>query len=123
MSTSAQSKWTKNNAAHAFTYLNLILFKELPKSVSFSAAEAYKTSNLAFHTKASSQEMREVRARLLAVRLDTAFRFMQGAIFEKGRNQNSAEKALTAALLAPKGTVGLLGRVADETYLFHTEIK
>ncbi|MCP5533815.1 MAG: hypothetical protein H7A48_11630 [Akkermansiaceae bacterium] len=123
MSTSTQSKWNKNNAAHAFTYLNLILFKELPKSVSFTAAESYKTSNLAFFTKSSSQKMRELRARLLAVRLDTAFRFLQGAVFEKGKNQNSAEKALTAALLDPKGTVGLLGRVADENYLFHTEIK
>ncbi len=115
--------WNKNNAAHFFTWADLIFFYELPKDLKFSEAEDYETRNLLFYADAAGGVSREKRAKALASRLDNAFRVMNGAKLETGKSRTSAIKAMTETLLRTDKTVGDLAQTADDFYQFHTEVK
>jgi hypothetical protein len=117
------SNWNKNNAAHFFTWLDLIFFYELPKDRKFSESEDYKTRNLLFYADTADGVSREKRAKALSTRLDDAFRGFHGAKLEAGRSRTSAIIAMTETLLGTDKTVGDLARIADDFYQFHTEVK
>ena len=114
-------EWKKNNSAHAFTWLNLIALYQLPRNTAFADAEDFKTHELLFYTSAGSQQMKEARARQLADTLDRMYRLLQGAKMEQGKTSTLAKKGMVELLLKANGTVGLLGNLVDEFYLFHTE--
>lgn len=114
-------EWKKNNSAHAYTWLNLIAFYQLPANTLFSEAEHYKTHQLLFYTESGSQAMKEARARRLADTLDRSYRLLQGAKMEQGKTSTAAKKDMAELLMNKKGTVGTLGNLVDTFYQFHTE--
>jgi hypothetical protein len=115
--------WNKNNAAHFFTWADLIFFYELPEDKKFSASESYETKDLLFYAQIAGNASKEKRAKALSTRLDNAFRIFHGAKLESGKKRSDAINAMTETLLGTNMTVGHLGRIADDFYQFHTEVK
>jgi hypothetical protein len=87
----------------------------------FDLTGALTMAELAFFNAATSDEIRTMQARTLALAMDNIFRQIDGAIFENGANPDVAIRDITDALVDAALTVAHLAERNDANYRFFAE--
>ena len=110
------SNWTKNNAAHAYTYISLRVMDMT--EANFADAETIRMSQLGHWVPGWSAEMRNEVARSRASMLNNLFIITFQASFEEDTNSAAAIAALADAFATATKTIRTLAAVADDHYDF-----
>jgi hypothetical protein len=116
-------EWSNNNAACVTTWSVLRLLEEVPVSTTFVKCGGMKVSDLRFFGADAPPEMLDFQARALAASLDSIFRNIRKAVFEKGVSQADARGAMAKGLKDGTNTLPELAEIIDESYVFLLEAK
>lgn len=111
--------WTKNNVAHADTYLALRVLDQTKRK--FKTAGDQKMKALAFFDLTASANLKKKKARGVASQMDNVFRVFFEAKYEEGFARVESISRLTGALSDENKTVRELADVADACYAFRGE--
>jgi hypothetical protein len=114
-------KWSNNNRACLTLWTTLIALGQLGKTQAFDAAGDKTMNTLTFFGQDASTEMKEVRAKALALQMDGVFRLLRGAVYETGVKAKDAVKGMTDVLTDATKTVSDLADAADDAYKFFRE--
>lgn len=111
--------WSVNNRACTSTWMALRLLAQHKKV--FGKTGELTMPHLAFWNSATSDEMRDVQARTLAIQLNNIFRAIDGATLEAGVKEADAISEMEALLVDEDKTVADLAEVNDSNYRFFGE--
>ena len=111
--------WSVNNRACTSTWMALRLLAQHKKV--FGKTGELTMPQLAFWNSATSDEMRDVQARTLAIQLNNIFRAIDGATLEAGVKEADAISEMEALLVDEEKTVADLAEVNDSNYRFFGE--
>lgn len=110
------SDWTKNNAAHTYTYLSLRVMDMTGEP--FAEAGTLRMSQLGHWVPGWSAEMRREICMSRASMMNNLFTITFQAEHEEGVEPAQSVAALADALATSAKTVRSLADVADENYDF-----
>ena len=113
--------WTPNNRAATTTWLTLLALSEIPRDLVFKEAGSRKMKDLTFFASGASIDSRRIAASALAIQMDSMFRDIRGAQYEKGKSFGTAVSAIVEVLLDPDKTLAELAETNDDQYLFWRE--
>ena len=111
--------WSINNRACTSTWMALRLLAQSKRV--FSKTGALTMPQLAFWNSATSDEMRDIQARTLAIQMNNIFRRIDGAELEPGMSEAKAVSEIEEALVNEENTVADLAAVNDRNYRFFGE--
>jgi hypothetical protein len=112
--------WSVNNRACTSTWMALRLLAQHKRV--FSKTGELEMQQLAFWNSATSDEMRDIQARALAVQLNNVFRGIDGATLEPGVKEADAVSEMEAVLVDSEKTVADLASINDSNYRFFGEV-
>lgn len=113
------TEWSKNN--RACTTLWATLFRMNQVFTPFSESGELSVGDLTFYNEASSNELREQEATIMADQLDIIFIVGRGAEYEEHVDRTTAVASLVSILTNETKTVTDLAGVVDDHYLFWGE--
>ncbi|MEJ0038598.1 MAG: hypothetical protein WDO68_21410 [Gammaproteobacteria bacterium] len=116
-------EWSNNNAACVTTWSVLRLLEEVPVNTTFVKCGGLKVSDLRFFGADASPEMLDFQAKSLAASLDSIFRNIRKAVFEKGVKQADARSAMAKGLKDGTNTLPEFAEIIDNSYVFLLETK
>jgi hypothetical protein len=116
-------EWSNNNAACVTTWSVLRLLEEIPVNKTFVKCGAMNVSQMRFFGAGGSPQMLAFQARSLAATMDSIFRNIRKAVFEKGVTQAAARQAIAAVLVDGTKSMPELAEVIDANYIFLLEAK
>lgn len=114
-------KWSNNNRACLTVWTTLVALGQLRKTQVFNTAGAKTMNTLTFFGQDAAADMKEVRAKALALQMDGVFRLMRGAVYETAVKSKDAVKGMTDVLTDADKTVADLADAADDAYKFFQE--
>jgi hypothetical protein len=116
-------EWSNNNAACVTTWSVLRLIEEIPVNKTFVKCGEMKVSQMRFFGADASPEMLSFQASSLAATMDSIFRNIRKAVFEKGITQAAARADLAAILREGTKSMPQLAECIDGNYIFLLEAK
>jgi len=111
--------WNKNNDACTSTWVTLKLLNQ--NDSNFTNSEKKKMNELTFWNSASTNDLRLIQAKTLAIQMDNIFTQVDGAVYENDSNKEKAIDGIVNILINSEKTISDLAEVNDANYLFWLE--
>ena len=111
--------WSPNNRACTTTWSTLFALEQ--SLLPFPSSGDVQMQHMQFWTTAAGDELRRLRARALANRMDLIFRVTRGATYEDGSDVDRAIEAMLEVMDDADATMAQLAEVNDAHYRFWQE--
>lgn len=112
-------KWSKNNLAATATWMALFIHDQTEEP--FSDSSNVTIGSFPLWNALDSDDLREVRSRTFAVKLDKFFTKVERAKYEDGKTQTASVEGLTEILKENESTLLNLADKVDDFYFFPGE--
>ena len=111
--------WSPNNMACTTTWSTLFALEQ--SVLPYPESAGVQMQNLLFWSAAASDELLDVKAMALALRVDAIFRLVRGATYEGGVSHDQAIADMRDTMLMAEATMEQLAEVNDRNYRFWQE--
>jgi len=111
--------WSPNNMACTTTWSTLFALEQ--SVLPFPDSALVEMQQLLFWNSAATDDLLEVKAMALALRVDAIFRLVRGASYESTASHDQAVAEMRDTLLTAEATMEQLAEINDRNYRFWQE--